>query len=138
VEKTAALLFALFTTALAVSCGDTSTGPTEAPLQGAWRLQVLQATGDTRQTISEPERFTAEFLADGALHVRADCNRCNGTYTLSGRSLTVSALACTRAACQLAELESAFTRLLQGATGAESLPDTLQLSGPSGALVLRR
>jgi heat shock protein HslJ len=137
-EKTLAVLFAAVMAVVIAGCGEGATSPTEAPLQGTWQLSVLQSTGGTRQTITEPQRFTAEFLAGGELHVRADCNRCNGTYALTGRALRVGPLACTRAACELATIESAYTRILQDASTAESLTDTLQITGPSGVVILRR
>ena len=59
---------------------------------------------------------------------RADCNLCNGTFTLLGHTLTAGpALACTRAACPTMAFENGYTSLLSG-------DSTVTLS--SGALVL--
>jgi len=44
----------------------------------------------------------------------SDCNSCGGSYTLSGSSLDLSALACTRAFCGDASLDAAYSQALSG------------------------
>jgi len=53
----------------------------------------------TKFTIDDPGQYTVEFLADGAVAVKADCNNGKGRYTTEGSSITIEILATTRAIC---------------------------------------
>jgi heat shock protein HslJ len=107
-------------------------------LRGTWRLQSLQSAGAAPDVIADPNRFTIEFLDDGRVRARADCNRCTGAYTLAAGAFSVGPLGCTRAACPLAQLEAAYTRILQAATAAEIATTTLRLTGAPGTAILTR
>jgi heat shock protein HslJ len=131
----AATLLAAFALA---GCDERLTAPTREALTGAWRLQSLHPAGVASQMVSDPDRFTLEFLDDGRVHARADCNRCAGAYALMEGALTVGPLGCTRAACSLAQLEAAYTRILQATTSAEIAANTLRLTGPAGVAILTR
>jgi len=110
------LMGLLFATAIMASgCGDdVLTGPS-AVMGGVWKLQSLE-TPVLFVPIGRPENYTVEFRDAGALAVKADCNSCSGTYTISGSALTIGALACTRAFCGEASLDTAFLAVLTNAT----------------------
>jgi heat shock protein HslJ len=119
------------------SGGDTLTSPTSAAeLQGRWRLFWLSdATGVHREDLSA-DRFALTFSA-GRLDVEADCNTCTATTTLTDSTLAVDALACTRAACASAPLDTRFTALLDGRLTVRINSRVLQLNPPQGQGELR-
>lgn len=113
---------------------------TQAPLDlvGSWQLVAVTETGHASMGVGEPERFTAEFGADGHVSLRADCNRCSGGYTATTSALTVGPMACTRAYCSSAPLDTAFAMLVSGATSWTVANGSLELRGDSGVLRLRK
>jgi heat shock protein HslJ len=120
------------------SCGaDSLTGPS-AIAGGVWKLQSLQRADFSILEIDEPERYTLEFGEAGALLVRADCNRCSGSYTSSGASLQVGRLACTLVACPADSHESEFLQVLTGATSHGVVDGVLTIDSTAGALRLER
>ena len=104
-----------------------------------WKLQSFEQSGVTSVPISNPERFTLEFLPDGRMSVRADCNRCAGSYSLSGETLAVGPnAACTRAACPSAPFDQQYVRLLTAVTRARVSGNTLECVSPEGILRFAR
>jgi heat shock protein HslJ len=102
-----------------------------------WRLQSLQrADGAVLQ--AAPRRYTLRLDADGTAHVRSDCNSCVGGYTLSGSSLGLTALACTRAFCGEASLDQPYVRALQSARTVDGSPERLVVRGAEGTLRFSR
>ncbi len=123
----------LMLAAVAGSCSsDSLTSPTSPrQLEGTWRLfQLTSASGVHNEDLTAG-RFTITFSA-GTLLVRADCNGCTGPYSLSGNALTVGPLACTRAACSSAPLDSRFTDLLNGSLTVRINDRLLQLNNAQG------
>ena len=118
--------------------GGTLTARSRLELVGAWQLVSLTETGKDSVSVGEPERFTAEFGADGRVSLRADCNRCSGGYTATTGALTVGPMACTRAYCSSAPLDMTFTMLVSEATTWTAAKSSLELRGDSGVLRLRK
>ena len=118
--------------------GSTVTAQGRLGLAGAWQLVSVTATGQAAVSVGEPERFTAEFGAEGRVSLRADCNRCTGAYTATTSALTVGPMACTRAYCSSAPLDTTFTTLVGGATTWTAEKSSLELRGDSGLLRLRK
>ena len=121
--------------------GAPSAGPSDVPAatslpSGTWRLVSLQEKGQAEVPIAQPERFTAEFAAGGRVHLRADCNRCAGSYNADGGRLSVGAMACTRAFCtETAPLDETFTVLVGRAqTWVADGDRRLELSSDAGRL----
>ncbi len=94
-----------------------------------WRLVSLVETGSTPITIDDPSRYTLEFAADGQLSVRSDCNTCGGRYSLSGSSIEIGPVACTRAFCGDTSRDAAYTSALDKARSASVDDDELTLTG---------
>ena len=67
-------------------------------------------------TIDDPSQYTAEFMADGKVHVKADCNMGNGTYTTEGNSISIEIMAVTRAMCPPGSLSDQFLQNLNAAS----------------------
>jgi heat shock protein HslJ len=90
------------------------TNPDEL-LDGPWRLKVLRRSAGT-EAVTRGDEFTVEFLPDGRVNVRADCNGCGGSYEVRTGSLHVNPLACTRVYCvATAPVDSEYVMSLQAA-----------------------
>jgi heat shock protein HslJ len=104
-----------------------------------WKLQSLARSGSSAVTITDPSLFTMSLADNGALQLRADCNRANGTYTLSGNTLSVgSTMASTRAYCGSASLDTDYLAVLSGENIVSISGQTLQLSSSRGTLTFGR
>lgn len=89
------------------------TGPS-AVKGGIWKAQSLELRVGL-VAIARPENYTVEFRDAGKLAVKADCNSCGGTYSLSGDSLQIGPMACTRAFCGPTSNDTAFLDILTNA-----------------------
>ena len=90
-----------------------SSTPTPALVGTLWKLQQIQMNDDTLLVPDQPEHYTAEFLEDGTLLVRADCNRGRGQYsTTDDRGLEISPIATTLAACPEGSIGNEFVQAL--------------------------
>ncbi len=85
------------------------TVPSDA-LQGpVWSLVQIQSMDDTLYTPARDGQFTLQFLADGRLQVRADCNRGSGRWQLEAPSrLTLGPIAVTKMFCGEASIDARF------------------------------
>ncbi len=79
---------------------------------------------------------TAEFSEDGTLSGNAGCNTYNGTYEVSGDSLTIGPLATTKKACEpdVTEQEANYLAALGRVTTYTIRGDQLELRDDAGAL----
>jgi len=116
------------------SCSDGILSPSQA--QGVdWKLASFQKRDQSIVTPPDSSRFTLRLDQNSALHVRADCNVCGGSYTLSGDALSVGLLACTRAFCALtAPFDSEYATALQRSHSLEVRKDALTLRSSDGTL----
>jgi para-nitrobenzyl esterase len=89
---------ALAATLLLAACA-TTTGPVD--LGGtAWQLVKFQGGDGTTLAPDDRTHYTVEFLADGAVAMRIDCNRARGAWKSPGPSqLEFGPLAVTRVQC---------------------------------------
>ena len=117
------------------ACSEDVTGPSD--LQGEWRLRSMETETGGRFVPDDPSQFTVEFKPDGTVAVRADCNVCGGSYTLSGNNLNVSPLVCTLVACPTSRGQQ-FAGLIEGTTGVDADNGELELESPDGTLELMR
>lgn len=136
-QKTGLTLLAL-ATSLASACGDAvATGPS-AVVGGVWKVRSIETSTGGFVTPSRPENYTVEFGEAGRVSVRADCNVCGGTYSISGASLQFGALACTRAFCGPDSNDRPFLEILGGATRLAVRGIELSIDAPAGTLRLNR
>jgi heat shock protein HslJ len=119
----------------AAGCNDV-TQPSDL-MGGTWRLAELRTAAGTAVP-PDPARYTVVFGDDERISVRADCNTCGGGYTLSGNTLTVSVLACTRVACPAGSLEQPFLEVLMDTSTVDVDGDRLTISSDEGRLDLTR
>jgi heat shock protein HslJ len=117
------------------ACADeTITGP--SVLTGTlWRLRAARASDSGTVTGLNPDRYTVQFSDSGQLSARADCNVCTGGYVGRKRSLTIGALACTRAFCGPDSQGTRYSGILAGAELYEVTGETLTLVSPTGILL---
>ena len=115
----------------AFGCGETVTGPGDVT-DVFWSLEFLQRADSAVMGPPRTGAFTVRFRDDGRLEVHADCNGCGGDYQLFGAALTVGPLACTRAFCPSAPLDTEFVSLIEAATRVEVTRDTLVLRSAAG------
>ncbi|MFH7241697.1 MAG: META domain-containing protein [Spirulina sp.] len=81
-----------------------------------WELQDIQFNDGKLLVAEPPENYTVEFMDDGSMAVRADCNRGRGSFTTEtdGR-ITIDPIATTLAACPEGSLGNDFTQALSSA-----------------------
>ena len=80
-----------------------------------WKWQQSLYNNDQQAVPADSSNYTIEFMPDGKLHVRADCNRVGGTYSLAGNRLTIELTHSTRAMCPPDSLDEAFKKDLEAA-----------------------
>jgi len=112
------------------------TGQAALALVGSWKLTLLEKAGEAPVPVANPERFVASFGGDGRVNLVADCNRCSSAYEAAAGTLSVGPMACTRAACVSAPLDTDFAGLVSGATTWEVSSSRLTLRSAKGRLVL--
>jgi len=78
-----------------------SAAPDITELTGqVWQLQEIQYNDGKLLTAEPPENYTLEFLADGSIVAKADCNQAIGSFsTTDSREIEIGPLATTSAAC---------------------------------------
>jgi heat shock protein HslJ len=129
-------ILTLVSVAFVVSaCADSLPGPSDPEsIVGSWELRSIQLAGQPSASV-EPGRYTADFTADGRLTVQADCNRCSGSYSSSGASLEIGALACTRAYCGDESFFDDYSTGLDRAVAFQRSGTSLAIRFGSGSLV---
>jgi heat shock protein HslJ len=137
-NRNAILAWSLATTILAQGCGGRVLSGPSAVTGGVWKLQSLETPAGGLVGISQPDRYTVEFKDAGALAVKADCNTCGGSYTISGEALQVGPLACTRAFCGPTSSDAAFLDVLSNARSIGVRGIELSIDSAKGTLRLAR
>ena len=64
-----------------------------------WQLAGVAEADGAPVTIDDPARYTVQFLPEGRLLARFDCNQGSGGYTAAEGVLTLTPLAVTTALC---------------------------------------
>ena len=81
-----------------------------------WQLdQILY--NDGKQLQDTTGDYTVEFMDDGQLSIRADCNQALGTFTETGSSLSIELGPTTLAACPPESIAQDYLQALQNASG---------------------
>jgi heat shock protein HslJ len=100
-----------------MGCGDSPTSPSDITGR-MWRLVSIEPSSGPSTVVTDSSRYWIEFISETRLSARADCNTCSGNYKLSGTTVSIGALACTRAFCGETSLDTVF---LQGLSDANTL-----------------
>lgn len=136
------VLISLFAFALAVA-GMTPATPARAqtvvtPEPGpemtippiVWNLIEFPGVGP----ITEQGRYTVQFLQDGQISAKADCNWVAGLWTAADGALDITITQSTLAGCPPDSLEQPFVLELHEATGYYLDGFALTIYGPSGEM----
>jgi para-nitrobenzyl esterase len=104
-----------------------------------WELVRLTETNGEPGAIDDPARYTLQFLSDGQLVAKFDCNQGHGGYTAVDGVLSLTPMATTKAMCPPDSHDTTFQRLLSQATAYQVDPETehLVLTGDAGVLELQ-
>jgi heat shock protein HslJ len=88
-----------------------------AIIGAVWQWVQTLYNNDTKTAPARPENYTVQFLEDGKLKVKADCNMKGGTYSTEGKKLSITITNSTMAVCETGSLEDRFVRdLIAGTT----------------------
>src|SRR5690348_8525503 len=80
-------------------------------------------------TADASDRYTLQFMDDGRVVVRADCNRGSGRYTADANgTLTLTPIALTKMGCPAGSLDKVFVRDLGEVSGYRFEGETLHLA----------
>jgi heat shock protein HslJ len=103
-----------------------------------WELVSFSEPDRVPVTITDPSRYTLQFLPDGRLLARLDCHHGTGGYTAAAGVLALTPLAVTTAMCPPDSEDTRFQTILESATSYAFDPDgLLLLHGDNGSLHLR-
>lgn len=116
-----------------------ATARAASALTGTWQLVSLQKAGQARQPAPAGVRLAADFGADGNVLLQADCNACRASYEAGpDGQLEVGPMACTRAYCSSAPVDTDFAGLVSAAGIASVSGDTLTLTSDAGTVSMQR
>lgn len=94
--------------------------PTTADDEGAgivgsvWKWNGTVYSDGKRVVPPDPKSYTVQFLKDGTLAVKADCNSKGGSYAVKGDKISITITNSTLAACPEGSLEDRFVHDLTG------------------------
>ena len=122
---------------LAVLATPTPVAATIPPV--VWELVSFTEPTSAPVTIADPTRYTVQFLPEGELRARLDCNQGRGGYTAADGVLTLTPLALTTAICPPDSSATTVQRLLARATSYRFDPEVggLLLRGEDGVVQLQ-
>ena len=80
-----------------------------------WQWRETLGNDDSLLTVPDPASYTLEFLPDGMVAVKADCNQAGGDYTVVESSLAITITTTTLAACPPESLSDAYLSQLNAA-----------------------
>ena len=100
---------------LVLTASEDASGPAPGVVGVTWKWEKFQGSDDKTVVVDEPEKYTIEFLPDGRVNIRADCNRGSGNYRINGSGLSIKILILTRAACPPESLSDVYIRDLNDA-----------------------
>lgn len=109
--------------------------PTSGMPPVVWQFEGYTATNGEPREITDPSRYTLQFLPGGRLVARLDCNQGSGSYIANNGTLTLTPMAATLKLCPPDSQADAFGLLLSRATTYRFDPDgSLLLRGDAGVL----
>src|SRR5688572_24261720 len=109
--------------------------PPPPPSAGAippivWQLTAFPGVG----AISEPGRYTVQFIPDGTVSIRADCNWVGGVWSGGNGALDITLGPSTLVGCPPDSLEQPYVQALDGVTSYTLDGMTLILAGAAGEM----
>lgn len=80
-----------------------------------WQLEQIQYNNDTLIEANPPSDYTLEFMGDGQISIRTDCNQALGSFTEDGSSVSIDLGPTTLAACGPESVDSEYLQALNSA-----------------------
>lgn len=80
-----------------------------------WQLEQIRYRDGVRLVPASSSNYTLEFMANGNLAIRADCNQVSGSYTQNDSGLTIELGPTTLAACLPESIDQEYLQALQHA-----------------------
>lgn len=80
-----------------------------------WQWEQTLDSDGKKVGPADPKSYTVQFLENGTLAIKADCNSKGGSYSIKGDKLSITITHSTRAACPEDSLEDRFAHDLTGA-----------------------
>lgn len=109
------LLFTLLFLAACTTSDLTGNGGEDLQARGtasllgtSWQLVEIRSMNDFVYTPLSVERYTLDFLPQGQLLIRADCNRGQGNWQQKGSQLLIDDILLTRAMCRPESIDQRF------------------------------
>ncbi len=131
-------LVAALTLTAALALAACAKAPAGAALGDAvWQWTGL-AGGGADLAVAQPANYTLQFVRDGTLAIRADCNQASGTYEQAGGKLAIKLGATTLAYCGDASLDQRYLDALSRVQSASVEPGELTLTLNDGVQMVFR
>jgi heat shock protein HslJ len=98
-----------------------------------WKWQQTFYKDGRKVMPPNPDQYTLELLADGKVHIRADCNVGGGSYKLNAGRISIEITHSTRAACPPESMDQSYVRDLNVAAKYFLKDDDLYIELKDGA-----
>ena len=98
-----------------------------------WRWESLDNV-QGKVAVDKPENYQLEFMPDGKVNVRADCNRGRGTYKSEAGGLAFSGIFLTKIGCPPGSLDNRFLQGLERARTYRIEGNSLLIEGAGGIM----
>jgi heat shock protein HslJ len=95
-----------------------------------WQLSAFPGAG----AINDAGRYTVQFLPDGTVSIKADCNWLGGFWSGGNGALDITITTSTRVACPTDSLEQPYMQALQEATAYTVDGVSLVITGSAGEM----
>jgi len=107
-------------------------GPGEGITPVVWQLTRIVPPGATALVSDDPSLNTLQFLPDGKVNVRADCNSGQGNYEVDGFDLKIGPVIMTLMACAEESIGDEFAANLESVSSFAYAEDELVLTTDDG------
>jgi heat shock protein HslJ len=107
-------------------------GPGEGIPPVVWQLTKIGPPSGSELVPGDPSKYTLQFLPDGRVNVRADCNSGQGSYEIDGVELTIDQVAMTLMACEPDSLDTEFASTLAFVNSFAVIFDELIITATDG------
>ena len=107
---------------------------------GVWQLARIEYPSGKVLTIEQPQNYTVQFLGEGRIAIKADCNAGSGTFQTNEQRVTIGALVTTKMACGPGSQDMVFLNSLSNAAAylLDGEEFTISLAYDGGEMVFRR
>lgn len=96
------------------NAGDSIQAQTAVVLDGQWQIEniVVNDTLNVRPSEETPDRISYITFDNGNYSIMTNCNSIQGSYTLTGDSITMNSGLCTEMACDNMRVEDMINKVL--------------------------